>query len=89
MSETGPDHGPIEPEYRDVLNGLAFGLDKILNGEDCLPENRKVGFFLTFFNFGDAGRFNYISNADALDVLAMLKDVVARIEGRRSPPGRA
>lgn len=44
------------------------------------PENVEA---LTAFNFNDqAGRFNYISNADKLDVRAMLKDVIARIEGR-------
>jgi hypothetical protein len=43
---------------------------------------RKIGFFLTCFEFNKAGRFNYISNAEKLDVKAMLKDIVARIEAR-------
>jgi len=80
--DTGPDHGPIAPEYRAQMNALAESLDDILNGEGCKKEDRKIGFFLTIFPFNDQGRFNYISNADKLDIRAMLKDVVARIEGR-------
>lgn len=78
----GADHGPIEPAQRALMNDLARLLDAAFNGPDCPPEKKAVGFFLTAFNFDAPGRFNYISNADKLDVRAMLKDVVARIEGR-------
>jgi hypothetical protein len=78
----GADHGPIEPAFHAQMNALAGVLDEMFNGEGCKPEDKKVGFFLTTFNFDAPGRFNYISNADKLDVRAMLKDVVARIEGR-------
>jgi len=83
-AQSAADHGPIEEKYREKMNALAALLDELLNGGGCKPEERKIGFFLTLFEFGDAngGRFNYISNADKLDVRAMLKDVVARIEGR-------
>lgn len=86
---TGADPGPIAAEYRVQMNALAAVLDEILNGENCPPEARKVGFFLTIFEFGrEDGRFNYISNAEKLDVRAMLKDVIARLEGRMMPPQR-
>jgi hypothetical protein len=71
------------------MNELAHGLDEIFNGPNCRPEDKKVGFFLTTFNFDAPGRFNYISNADKVDVRAMLKDIIARIEARMMPPGRA
>ena len=82
--QTGADHGPIEAKYRDQMNSIAHALDDALNGEGCRPEDRKIGFFRTLFEFGDkpGGRFNYISNCEKLDVRAMLKDVIARIEGR-------
>lgn len=64
------------------MNALAGALDEMFNGKGCKAEDKKVGFFLTTFEFDAPGRFNYISNADKVDVRAMLKDVVARIEGR-------
>lgn len=76
------DHQPIDPKYHAQMQALAVTLDELLNGEGCKPEDRKTGFFLTLFPFGEPSRFNYISNAEKLDVRAMLKDVVARIEGR-------
>lgn len=80
---TSADHGPIAEEHRALMNAVAAGLDDVFNGKDCPPDKKKVGFFLTVFNFDDDhGRFNYISNADKLDVRAMLTDVLARIEGR-------
>lgn len=86
---TGADHGPIEPELHDLMNALAHGIDEILNGKDCPDDQKKIGFFLTAFHFDEPGLFNYISNADKLDVRAMLKDVVARIEDRMSTAGSA
>lgn len=78
----GADHGPIDPALHAKMNALAEVLDGWFNGPDCKPEDKKIGFFLTAFNFDESGRFNYISNADKLDVRAMLKEIIARIEGR-------
>lgn len=89
MSQSA-DHGPISAEMHDLMNGLARTLDDIFNGENCPAGEKKIGFFLTTFNFNeDAGRFNYISNADKRDVHTMLKDILARIEGRMQSAGRA
>lgn len=78
------EHGPIDPELHELMNALAHGIDEILNGKDTPADQKRVGFFLTTFNMNDPepGRFNYISNADKRDVRAMLKEVLARIEGR-------
>ncbi len=89
MADTGADHGPISPEQHELMNHLAHVLDDMFNGVDCPPDQRKVGFFLTTFNFEAPGRFNYISNADKLDVRAMLKEITARLEARLSPEGHA
>jgi len=83
------DHGPIDPALHDLMNALAKTLDEVFNGIDCPASEKKIGFFLTTFNFGEEGRFNYISNADKLDVRTMLKDILARIEARLQPAGHA
>lgn len=85
------DLGPIDPKFHEQMNALAEILDEAFNGPQLpgIPRTKTVGFFLTCFPFDEPGRFNYISNADKLDVRAMLKDVIARIEGRMSEPGRA
>lgn len=89
MSDQSADHGPIQAGQIARMNNLARVLDEIFNGPDCAPEDKKIWFFLTTFAFNDPGRFNYISNADKIDVRAALKDIVARIEGRMMPPGNA
>lgn len=75
---------PIEPEFREMMNALAGGLDDILNGKRK-GANRRVGFVLLCFNMNNAGeresRCNYISNADRADVVDMLKEQIARFEG--------
>lgn len=87
-----PAHGPVQAEHLAVMNALARGIDDALNpqaatlpGVPSGPRERQVGFLLCVFNFGEQptqGRFNYISNAEALDVLATLKEIAARLEGR-------
>ena len=80
-----PDFKPIPPEFHKLMNELAKELDDRFNPPP-LPglgeRKRTVGFFLTTFNFNEHGRFNYISNAEKLDVKQMLKDIAARIEAR-------
>lgn len=78
-----PDFRPIPPEFHKLMNDLARELDDRFNpGWALNPEGRKIGFFLTTFEFNKHGRFNYISNAEKLDVKTMLKDIAARIEAR-------
>lgn len=74
---------PIEPQFLGVMNALASGLDAALNGE-AKGHDRKVGFVLFTFNFGqfDGGRVNYISNADRTDMIASVKEWLGRAEGR-------
>lgn len=77
---------PIQPELRQMMNDVAAGLDDIFNGRELpgLPRTKKVGFCLFTFNFGqiDGGRVNYISNADRADMIAAVKEWLARAEGR-------
>ena len=79
---------PIEPEYIEKMNALAHVLDTLFNGELKGPD-RKTGFCLMVFSFGDGpGRANYISNAKRDDVVTLLKEQLARFEGQPEVTGR-
>jgi hypothetical protein len=88
MNELGD--GPIQPEYRAMLNAVARALDETFNG-GAKGNDRKVGFVLMLFPFGDnVGRCNYISNgADRKDVVVLMKEMIARFEGQPELEGRA
>ena len=81
---------PIEDKYREKMTAIAQALDELLNGEAKGPA-RKTGFVLLVFPFGEnEGRCNYISNgANRKDVVAMLKEQIARFEGQPEASGTA
>lgn len=82
---------PISPEYHDMMNGVARGLDDVFNG-DAKGADRKTGFVLLVFPFGtaDGGRCNFISNgADRKDVVTLMKEMIARFEGQPEMKGTA
>lgn len=76
---------PVEQKYRSIMNATAEGLDKIFNG-DAVPKT--VGFVLLTFEFGrtEGGRVNYISNAHRAEMIAAMKEWLARAEGRYAEP---
>ena len=78
---------PLETQDYAVIAGA---LDEILNGKRGGPD-RKIGFVLMIFPFGDhSGRCNYVSNgADRRDVVTLMKEMVARFEGQPEQRGRA
>jgi len=83
---------PIQPQYRHVMNALAALIDDLLNGQ--VPTGgTKNGFALLVFPFGqpnDEHRSNYVSNANRDDMLATMKEFIARSEGRyQDSPERA
>jgi Mor family transcriptional regulator len=73
----------ISPKLHGTMNALARGLDDILNGSE---RPKKVAFVLLTANMGDyvGGRVNYISNGERADIVAMMKELIARFEGRRA-----
>jgi hypothetical protein len=79
---------PIQAEYREGLNALAKHLDDHFNGT---AKPKKIGFVLFMAEFGkiDGGRVNYISNGERADMIAMVKEWLARAEGRYQDGGRA
>lgn len=84
---------PIEPRLHETMNAIARGLDETLNG-DAKGAERKNGFVLMVYPFGNLAngdaRCNYISNgADRKDVVALMKEMIARFEGQPELKGRA
>lgn len=89
MAELGDR--PIEPQYRETMNGIAKALDRAFNG-DTKGRDRATGFVLLVFPFGhtDGPRCNFISNgADRRDVVSLMKEMIARFEGQPELSGKA
>ena len=81
----GLGDAPIEHKYHRKMNALARTLDEWFNG-NAKGKDRKVGFCLMVFNFGDGpGRANYISNASRADVVTLLNEQLARFAGQAEP----
>lgn len=89
---THPDD-QISEQYRDQMREVAVTLDRYFN-EDDRGSDRKIGFVLLVFPFGvdhsDDHRCNYISNgADRKEIVALMKEMIARFEGQPKMSGRA
>jgi hypothetical protein len=72
---------PIQPAYAEMMRRIAGAIDEGFNGK---TGPKKVGFVLLTAEFGkiDGGRVNYISNGERDDMIAMMKEWIARAEGR-------
>lgn len=81
-------HRPIDPRHRANMNMLATAVDHVLNGEE---KPKKLGFVMLVAEFGqiDNGRVNYISNGSREDMITMMKEFIARAEGRYVETGGA
>jgi hypothetical protein len=71
---------PIEQKYRDHMNKVMAALTQLFPG---------TGVALLVFEFGDAKRINWISNADRTDMIAAMKEFIARNEGTYQPAPEA
>lgn len=83
---------PIEPAFRELMNGTARILDETFNGP-AKGKDRTVGFVLLLFHMNSEGdresRCNYISNANRANIVTMLKEQIARFEGQSDVEGHA
>jgi hypothetical protein len=81
---------PIDPKFKNSMQAVAQGLDQVFNG-DTKGAQRKVGFVLLVFEYGEAkGRANYISNgADRKDIVTLFKEQIKRFEGQPDLQGNA
>lgn len=76
-------------ETTAVLQGLAEGIDILLNG-DAPKAKRENGFVLLVFPLDqpEGARTNYVSNCNRKDIIVALKEVVARL-GQAEVKGKA
>jgi hypothetical protein len=65
----------IDPKYHALMHALAQGIDGVLGG---------LGFALLVFDQGkvEGGRVNYIGNSNRDDMVAAMREFIARNEGR-------
>lgn len=75
---------PIEQKYRAMMRDLAESFDSLVN-EPGKPKT--TGFAIFIFDFDDTKRVNYISNANRVDMIAAMKEWLARAEGRVADGG--
>ena len=84
---------PIQQQYRQAMNRIARQIDQELNGKPKPGRISHVGFVLLTAEFGkiEGGRVNYISNGDRESMIAMLREYLARVEGRYvdAPKGKS
>ena len=75
-------------DTKNMMQSMASALDDVLNEKGKPKQN---GFVLLVFPFdGPEGqRTNYVSNGQRQDVVAALKEVIARFEGQPQQSGRA
>jgi hypothetical protein len=81
---------PVEAEYHDKMIAVTQAIDEFFNGDNH-GSDRKVGFVLMVFPFGDTeGRCNYMSNgADRKDIIVLMKEMIARFSGQPETKGSA
>jgi len=74
---------PIEPALVQLMNDIGRIIGRALK-EHTRKEKESYGFALLMFGLtGDeSSRMNYISNCDRADMLAAMKEFIARNEGR-------
>lgn len=77
-----PDsHGPIEERHQEQMRALGIALDATFNPENENGGEKKYGFCLLVFDFGEpteTSRMNYVCNAKRKDMVKALEDFIAR-----------
>lgn len=71
----------IQEQFKETMRAIAKALDELFNPDHL---NKTIGFALLVFPYGcppDA-RTNYISNGCREDMLNMMKEFIARAEGK-------
>ena len=71
--------GPVEEKMRGIMNDIGHLIGDAIHNVDP-----NYGFALLVFECGERvdSRMNYISNAHREDMLAAMKEFIARNEGR-------
>lgn len=72
--------GPVDPQYVQQINAVGRAIDEFLNPDGV----KKTGFMVLMFATGEAkegDRMNYLSNVVRADMIAAMKEFIARNEG--------
>lgn len=74
---------PIEPALVEIMNDIGRAIGQALK-EHTAKHKERYGFALLMFALGEGEdhRMNYVSNCDRADMLASMKEFIARAEGR-------
>lgn len=75
--------GPVQAQFAAAMRHIASAIDDTFNGPPSPTRERKTGFVLLVFEFGDprrGHRCNYMSNAQRADVIQLLKDQLKHFE---------
>jgi len=79
---------PIEPQLHGLMAEVGNAIHDILNMN--APAGEKMGFVLLVFQAENhEGVCNYISNSPREDVVVLMKEQLARFEGRMGRDGTA
>jgi hypothetical protein len=80
---------PVEPEYMMKMKAIITTVDEFVN-DNKRGKDREIGIVVLMFPFGDGpGRCNFMSNGVAReDVVALMKEMIARFEGQPEISGR-
>ena len=76
-SDHDNDHQPIEPHHYQAMLGLGQAI------KELFPDR---GWCILMFDWQQPNRMNYLSNARRQDMIAALKEFIARAEGHYSEP---
>lgn len=69
--------GELDTAIREVSLGIGRTIQEGINQG---KHPNKYGFFLAVFEFGEAGRFNYVSNARRGEVVTLLREMAEKFE---------
>jgi hypothetical protein len=73
---------PIQEEYEKQMYAVGRAIDEFLNPDG---NNKTLGFAILMFKLGepaDGDRMNYLCNSRREDMIAAMKEFIARNEGR-------
>ncbi len=73
----------METAVRSSANRLAGAIDA------ALPDGYLFALIISLPSADGSGRANYISNIDRADMVCLLREMVARLEGQPEIEGRA
>lgn len=73
----------MSTKQEDQLRGIATALDEIFERQIY---GKRMGFFLSVFEFSKPGAADYISNGEKKDVIEALRETADRLEKNQVIP---